>query len=235
MIALISSTIYPPDAPPGGRLACVAPEGRLQQTRGTVASLAALGFTEIYLADNSAERWRGPGEAYFAPARLLRLDTPELDNIGIAEAHLVRRALREVPEDRPILKISGRYLLTRRPDETLGGADIMARLYRHGRWQEMSTRCYAVRSKALHDAFLRQVLREIYSVPTRVAGPRSLARLVRGALLPRTVDYPYEDPPSSIERAAGTVLARRGWKVHAVDYLSVEGQAGSVPGLYVQE
>ena len=235
MIAVVSSTIYPPEAPPGGRLACVAPEERLEQTRRTVESLAELGFSEIYLADNSAERWRGPGEEYFAPAHLLRFDTPQFENIGIAEAHLLLRALREVPADRPILKLSGRYLLRRRPDESLGAADIQARLYQHGAWLEMSTRCYAVRSRALHERFLRQVLREIYSAPTRAVGPRSLLRLVRGALAPGRVDYPYEDPPSSLERAAGSVLRRRAWNVRAVTELFVEGQAGSVPGLYVRE
>jgi hypothetical protein len=214
---------------------CIAPEQRLVQTRATIDSLIAVGIREVYLADNSGPRWAGPDESYFAPARLLRIETPVFDNIGISEIHLLRAALRELPDDGPVMKVSGRYLLRKHPDPTLGGADLLGRFYRTGRVRLMSTRGYVARSRDVLDTFLRQLLREIYSDAARIVGPRSFARIVLGSLRPKSVDWRYEDPPLAVEAAACAVIERWNWRVHPVDRLYLEGQAGSVPGLYISE
>ena len=227
MIALVSSTIFPPDLEVhGGTRTWLTGEQRLQQTRATVASLVAVGAREIVVADNSAERWLAGSEADLWPARVLRLSTPQFRNKGISELFLLRSALPVLPDGEPILKLSGRYRLTRDPSQELSGEDVVGRVERRRRQWLLSTRCYAVRDRATYARLLDLGLRELYAQATRIVGPRSLLRIIRNSLQPDGDEYPYDDPPVSIESVFGVLMRRGRFRFRALERLGVEGVLG---------
>jgi hypothetical protein len=236
MIALVSSTVFPPREPIyDGPRSWLSGDARLQQTCETVRSLHALGAREIVVADNSGDGWRSGAEVELLPARVLRLATPQFRNKGISELHLLRAALPSLGDDEPILKISGRYTLSRDLCAQLDDHDVLGRIYRQGRQWSLSTRCYLVRDRETFAMLIDEAFRELYATPARIVGPRSLLRIVHNSLRPPRDEYPYDDPPVSIERAFGEVLRRRRFRFRSVERLGVEGVLGLQRGTYISE
>lgn len=236
MIALVSSTVFPPTQPGhDGPRTWLTDDERLEQTRRTVRSLVDVGARDIVIADNSGARWRPGTEADLHPARVLLVDTPQFRNKGISEMHMLRRVLEELPESEPVLKVSGRYRVTRDLCEVLGDHDVAARIHHHGRNWSMSTRCYAVRDRATYARLLDDAFREQYAWAARIVGPRSLLRIIRSSVRPSADRFPYDDPPGSIEGAWGRALQLGGYRVRAVDEIGVEGYAGGLAGAFVRE
>lgn len=224
MIALISSTLCPPvtDCCDGPRSVFTHAE-RLAQTRLTVASLVALGFKRIVIADNSTE-WNSDIETALAPAEILRITVPSFRNKGLSELYLLLAAASRLPDDAPVVKISGRYSLDRNPLANLGEADIALKsdgfTERNG---AMSTRAYGCRTVATFRRLLECTLNEAYAYPTRIVGPRSLLRILRASVFPHRDTFPYNDPPHSIERVMVRAIKRLRLRVHCVTPLGISG------------
>lgn len=224
MIALISSTLRPPivHCYDGARSTFSHAE-RLEQTRATVASLVALGFKRIIVADNSPD-WSPEIEPALAPAEVWRITTPEFRNKGLSELFLLRTAAARLPSDQPIIKVSGRYTLSRNPLVEIGDADVSVKSDGFERRAgAISTRSYGCRDVATFQRLVERTITEIFAYPTRIVGPRSLVRLVRNSLSPRADTFPYNDPPHSIEIIIVRAIKQLGLRVHFVSPLGVHG------------
>jgi hypothetical protein len=223
VIALVSSTIFPGHAPVYATSRSVfSPRERLEQTCHTVDTLTANGFADIHVADNSGANWVAGTEERLSPARVHRFTHYQFQNRGIAELYLLLEVLDALPADTPILKISGRYALTKNITNELGHADIAAK------WAEdntsISTRCYMVRNTRLYRRFLEDTLSEVYAYSSRIVGPRSLMRILKHSLRPDSDDSLYFDPTISIEGAAARVLRRGKYAVGHLTELGLEGE-----------
>jgi hypothetical protein len=230
MIAVVSSTVAPSSAPShDGARTTLSPEVRLEQTRGTVDSLVARGITDILIADNSPGTWLRDRAASLSPARILCQRQPPVRNKGIGELWLLLGSLDELPEDQPILKISGRYRLGADSGLSLnGGEDVAAKVYRKGATGEISTRAYLVRNRSVAALLWERALDEMYAERSRIKGPRSLLRIVRNSLLPGDDAFHYSDPNTiSVEQAAYTAIGRLGLRLRPVENLDIEGTLGS--------
>jgi hypothetical protein len=232
MIAIVSSTVAPSPLPDhAGARTTLSPEVRLEQTRGTVASLVALGAREIIIADNSPGEWLRDRSSVLSPARVISMVQPPIRNKGIGELWLLLGALEALAENEPILKISGRYrvgpatqLVLRETD------DVVAKVYHPGGSAEISTRCYLMRDKAVASALWARSLDELYAQPSRIVGPRSLIRIIGNSIRPSRDDFRYSDPgTSSVERAALRAIRHLSLRLRPVDNLDVEGIMGG-PG-----
>ena len=236
-VAIISSTIAPANSEHyGGLAAQYDPALRLEQTRGTVESLTALGVREIYLADNSGANWQDGMEEAVKPARVQVFSQHQYCNKGISELYLLLAALPQLPTDRPIIKLSGRYQLSRRLDTELGESDFVVREW-HGLSLSrcsVSTVAYAVCNRAVYDRFLRETLRDMFGFAARIVGPQSLLRILHNSLFPTQDAYPYDDPPGTLEHAAWRALKKQGCRLQTVESLGVEGIAGQGGNRYYQ-
>ena len=235
MIALVSSTLRPPAADCyDGERSRFSPAERLEQTRATVGSLAALGFRRIVVADNSPE-WDPAAAAALAPAELWRIATPAFRNKGLAELHLLRAAAARLPSGAPVLKVSGRYLLTRNPLTEIGDAEVAVKSADFARRRgAMSTRAYACRDIATLQRLVARAIDEAFAYPTRIVGPRSLWRLVCASLAPQRDTFPYADPPHSVEFILARTIKLLRLRVHFVATLGIHGTMAAT-GEHVDE
>lgn len=229
MIAIVSSTIAPSATPShdGARTTFSAAE-RLTHTRETVASLVAAGVSDILIADNSPGGLEPAWHAALAPARLHSFPAPPFRNKGIGEMWLLLSALPLLPADRPILKLSGRYRVA--PDSPLlaePSADVTGRAYGSGRRAELSTRAYVLRDRSVAERLWPRTLDEIYARSARIAGPRSLLRLLAASLRPARDDHIYSDPPGSVELAIRDAIRHLGLSLRACEKIHVDGILGS--------
>ena len=236
MIAVLSSTIAPSTLPShDGPRTNIDVEKRLAQTVESVRSLTALGFSDIYLADNSPAL---PPSAtqLLAPARVFSFGHFPYRNKGVAEALLLLALAEHLPPDRPLMKLSGRYRAGLNLCDTLHGADLAGLFTGGGNTAEnLSTRAYAVRDRDTFTRFLQGTLDELYASPWRVVGPRSLLSLARRLMRPASDVYPYSDPLGSLEISAARWLRHSGLKIRKLEKLGVEGVLGSWINPAVQE
>lgn len=236
MIAVISSTIAPSALPShDGPRTNIDVEKRLAQTVESVRSLTALGFSEIYIADNSLTL-PPSAEQLLAPARLLRFGHFPYRNKGVAEALLLLALSEHLPPARPIMKLSGRYRAGLNLCDSLHDAALAGLFAAAGSSAEnLSTRAYAVRDRATFIRLLQGTLDELYASPWRVVGPRSLLSLVRRLLRSASDAYPYSDPLGSLEISAARWLKHSGLKIQKLEKLGIEGVLGSWINPAVQE
>lgn len=200
---------------------------RLEQTRKTIASLVRAGITDIFLADNSGGNWADGTEELLQPAKVYFYNQFQFQNKGISEIYLLLSALEHLPEETPILKISGRYYLSDSLRFGLEGADVAAKFIPYAKTQLwMSTRCYMVKNKEVYARFLRETVRDLYAYPSRIVGPGSLLRILRNSIFPERDDAPYDDPLQPIEVAAARVLKRADYRVKQIEVLGIEGVTG---------
>jgi hypothetical protein len=238
MIAVVSSTVAPSAAPShDGARTTLSPEVRLEQTKGTVESLLALGVKEIFVADNSPGNWLRDRAETLAPARVMFFEQPAIRNKGIAELWLLLAAINALPGSQPILKISGRYRVGARTELFLGDSyDVVAKLHGGGSAAGISTRCYLMRNREIAARLWERTLDEIYAERSRIVGPRSLMRIIRNSLRPKMDDFHYSDPNTlSIEQAALISIRRLGLRLMQVSNLDVEGTLGSWTNPIVRE
>lgn len=229
MIAIVSSTVAPSALPShDGARTTLTPEVRLEHTQGTVASLVALGVKEIFIADNSAGNWLRDRAAALAPARILSFSQPPIRNKGIGEMWLLLGALEALPENEPILKISGRYRVGPATELKLReGDDVAGKVYLHGRVHSLSTRCYLMRNRAVAARLWERTLDEIYAEAARIHGPRSLLRILQSSLQPGRDRLRYGDPAAAVETAVYNAIRHLPLRLREVQHLAVEGIMGS--------
>lgn len=224
MIALISSTITPPasDCYDGAR-SRFTPTERLEQTRASVGSLAALGFRQIVIADNGVPLDEA-ARAALQPAIVRHIPTTQFRNKGLSELFLLRDAAASIPGDLPLVKLSGRYLLTKNPLESLGSADFVVRSENFSaRRGAISSRAYACRDAATFRRLIARTLDEAFAYSHRIVGPGSLWRRLQITLNPRSDTFPYADPPHSIEFLLARAAKLLRLRVAVVRQLGVRG------------
>lgn len=229
VIAVISSTIFPSDAPIywGSPRRVIPTQERLEGTQKTIASLLAAKVDEIYLADNSGENWVAGTEEQLSPARVYVYHQHQFQNKGISELYLLLSIMEHLPAATPILKMSGRYYLKNGLGFGLDDKDVAANFVPYARTQLwMSTRCYLVKDKEVYERFLKDTLRALYGYQARIVGPGSLLRILRNSIFPERDDSTYDDPLLPIEIAAARVLQRAGYSVKEVAVLGIEGITG---------
>jgi hypothetical protein len=230
MIAVVSSTVSPSLLPShDGARTTLSPEIRLEQTRGTVESLLAIGVREIVIADNSPGTWLQERVASLAPARVVTFRQPPVRNKGIGELWLLLGCVDELPEDEQIMKISGRYRVGGKTELALRDEDdVAAKVFGANSSEEISTRCYLLRNRAVAARLWGRALDEMYAERSRIVGPRSLLRIVRNSVNPQADSFPYSDPNTkSLERATLVAIRHLRLRLRAVGNLDVEGTLGS--------
>ena len=238
MIAIVSSTVAPSPLPShDGARTTLSSDLRLEQTRGTVASLLAMGVRDIVVADNSAGTWLRDRATALAPARVLSFDQPPVRNKGIGELWLLLGSVDALPEDEPILKISGRYRIGSHTELALrAGDDIAAKVHRNGLTEEVSTRCYLMRNRGIAARLWERSLDEMYAERSRIVGPRSLVRIIRNSVLPDLDAFHYGDPNTiSVEQATLIATRRLRLRLRSVANLDIEGTLGSWTNPTVRE
>ncbi len=237
MIAVVSSTIAPSELPShDGVRTTLTPEVRLEHTKGTIASLVALGVREIFVADNSASPWPRDHTAAFAPARTLFYSQPPIRNKGIGEMWLLLAALPSLPENEPILKISGRYRVGQDTGLKLrDGDDVAGKVYLHRRERSLSTRCYLMRNRAVATRLWERALDEMYAEAARIHGPRSFWRILQSSLFPANDHLRYSDPNTALETAIYRAITHLPLRLNAVEHLAVDGVLGKWDNAIIKE
>lgn len=229
MIAIVSSTIAPSALPShDGARTTLSPAVRLEHTKGTIASLVALGTRQIFVADNSVDRWLQSHAASLAPAHILSFSQPPIRNKGIGEMWLLLGALPSLPDNEPILKISGRYRIGPGTGLRLrDGDEVAGKVYANGRVRSLSTRCYLMRDRSVATRLWERTLDEIYAEQARICGPRSLLRILKSSLRPEHDQLRYSDPTTAVETAIYKAIRYLPLQLHEIEHLAVEGILGS--------
>ena len=237
MIAVVSSTVAPSTLPShDGVRTTLTPEVRLTHTQGTIASLVTLGVREIFVADNSPTSWLRDRAADLAPARVLSFNQPPIRNKGLGEMWLLLSALESLPENEPIMKISGRYRVG--PETQLKlreGDDVAGKVYPQGRDHVLSTRCYLMRNRNVATRLWERTLDELYADAARIHGPRSLWRLLQNSLRPDRDLLRYSDPSLSVETAIHRAIRHLSLRINSVEHLAVEGVLGKWDNAVIRE
>ena len=237
MIAVVSSTIAPSALPShDGARTTLTPQVRLEHTQGTIASLVALGVHEIFVADNSPGSWLRDHAAALTPARVLSFDQPPIRNKGLGEMWLLLAALESLPEDEPILKISGRYRIGQDTSLQLRtGDDVAGKIYTQSRCPCLSTRCYLLRNRAVAAKLWERTLDEMYADAARIHGLRSFWRIVRNSLHPRADHLRYGDPNTALETATYRAIQYLPLRLNPVRHLALEGVLGKWDNSVIKE
>lgn len=223
MTGLVTSTIRPAAAAVhGGPRSAFSPSERLEQTVGTVRSLVALGVSEIYVLDNSADLDAEAAARALAPGRIVRCPPTQFLNKGISEAHMVLSFCGSHALSGPLLKVSGRYQVGQLPPLDWGRCDVAAVADE----RNISTQCYAVRDAGVLERLMTGALREIYGYSSRVVGLRSAWRILYHSLFPERDDYPHHDPTFSLEFGCRRAIRRERLRLCTVDGFDVRGVIG---------
>lgn len=229
MIGVISSTLVPSVQPShDGARSNLDPALRLQQTVETVESLVRLELREIYLADNSAVPPDSETVRRLTPATVIHFGHFPYKNKGIGELILLLDLCSRLPDDQPIMKISGRYRGKINLCAKLASADFVGRFNTSSRGpRDVSTRGYATRNRRIFSAFVQGTLDTVYASPWKIAGPRSFWNVARNLWTGGPAHYPFSDPPVGVEIAAAAWLRRSGLSIQPVHDLGIDGTLGS--------
>jgi len=238
MIAIITSTIFPPSESSYWNSRKEAkPEERFEQTLETIQSLIKYEIEHIYLCDNSGYGWTPELKDKVKPVELQLFGHYQFRNYGISELYMLKKGLCQLPEDESVLKISGRYRLTKDPRDYLGDADVAGRLYNPETYKKrtLSTALYCVKNSKIFSFIVDQALREIYASQCRIVGPGSLFRILKNSISRSGGEYSYEDPNTSIEGAIARVIKIKKLKVRHIPSLGIQGYQCGDPERWITE
>jgi hypothetical protein len=238
---VIASTIFPAPSPNPEVVKSVYSSGeRLEQTKGAVNSLIDLGYEDLLLLDNSGSRFQQILAEEFPAATVKTFDHFQYDNKGIAETILLLAGLEFVPDDRVLMKISGRYMLHRRVVCDLAAYDLAARVYAHPdrlirHRKTMATRCYFVKNKRIYREYLLGLLQEIYGYSARIVGLGSLKRWLVNQVNSKANTYSYFCPSLSVEAASLRVVRKLDFRLQCLDRIGLTGHAGTFDSLLIED
>jgi len=232
LIAVITSTIFPPNLGPQEVRSVFSSEERLEQTQATIQSLLKCGYTQIFLLDNSGKYWVQETVNKLHPAKVILFHHHQFKNKGISESLMLIDALEYLPDNTPILKISGRYKLERYLNIDGNAFDLSAKFYTHKfkyftTRSTMATRCYLVKDKITYHTYLSALLEEMYSYSSKIVGIGSLKRFFTNQFFPRENKYEFFDPALSVEAASIRVIKKLSFKVHKIEKVGLSGLAGT--------
>lgn len=223
MIAIISSTIFP-DLPAEATLyrGSIDYADRLAQTVTTIKSLQSLGFTKIYLFDNSGFNWDEQADPQLAPAEVIKFNSFQYNNKGLSELMMLLHGMQKIASDQPVLKISGRYVLSEKIDEmNFSTYDFAGKFHA----DTISTRAYYFKNSDTMKAVLFAALNNMYSYKHRIVGLRSLVQVAKNAFL-RNVSTSFYDTTISIERGMFNAIKKLKLKSLHLEKLNVSGISG---------
>jgi hypothetical protein len=240
MVVVITSTIFPPVSNSGDIRSVFSPAERLDQTKGTIKSLLDCGYNEIYLFDNSGSYWVKDTEAELFPAKVFVFNQHQYKNKGISETLMLVDGLEHLPEGTQIMKISGRYKLSKHQDTDMNDFDIAARFSTHKFKYfttriTMATRCYLVRDKSVYQTYLSAMLEEIYSYSSKIVGIGSLKRFLNNQFSPKKNKYDFFDPALSVEAASVRVIKKLKLKIYNIKKIGLSGYAGTFNNLLIED
>lgn len=223
MIAIISSTIFPSPATATTQYRSIIPPlDRLKQTKRTIESLQKLNFSDIYLFDNSGFYWVDGHEKELFPAKIIKINSLQYTNKGLSELIMLVQGMQVLPENTPILKISGRYELSRQLDlEKLTGFDFAGKLYD----DSISTRSYYFKDKNVMEKVLMYALNNMYYYKHRVTGFRSLRKVIKNAFCFNENENYYESS-ISIERGMYNAIKNLALKIYLMPNINIRGVSG---------
>jgi len=223
MIAIISSTLVPPAATSVTKYRnFISNDQRLKQTEATINSLKE--FTNIYVFDNSYPSISEREKDILKPARLWSIDVFPYQNKGLSEIYLLLLGIRNLPDNVPIFKISGRYILTEQWDfKNLRDFDFVGKFDGP---KTISTRAYYFRNKNILHEVLICALNFMYAYSSRIVGPRSFIRILKNA-----INLSHKDnifcPTISIERAMGEAIHMLSLNTQNLKKLYIAGISGN--------
>lgn len=182
MIALITSTICPP--PPTINTlyrSTIEPHQRLNETIQTIESLRMNGINNIFLFDNSGPFWLNEFDDKIKNCILIKINFCQFENKGLSELLLIKSAIPYLPENLPILKISGRYqLINTSMFEYISKYDIVCKQYKNC----ISTRAYLVKNKNVLDGMISASLNSMLNYNSSIKGILSLFSIIRNTVWP---------------------------------------------------
>lgn len=221
MIAIVTSTIFPQPATQNAVYrGTIKGEERLNQTIETISSLTKNGLDKIFLLDNSHLPLSEHTIHLLSPARVLTFNMFQFKNKGLTELYMLLAGLKNIPEDTPIFKISGRYQLNQIIDHSAQGWDFMGKYDKETK--TISTRAYYFKNKAIFEKVLLLALNYIYAYQHRIVGPKSLLKILRNAFRPDLNKLFYESS-ISIERGMGEAIDNLKLNIVNIDQLNVSG------------
>ena len=237
---VITSTIFPQSNTPELVKSVFSPVDRLSQTIETIESLKQLGYSDIYLFDNSGTQYQAVLEKEFAGIAVKTFDHFQFNNKGISEAFLLLAAIKHLPADRPIIKISGRYKLSDRIDFDDTQFDFAAKFYQHSdrlffHKETMATRCYAVKNKLIFEKYLIALLDEIYAYSGRIFGLGSFKRFLINQFNSNKNSYSYFNANLSVEAASINALQKTQLKIARLGKIGLSGLAGTFNDLLIED
>ena len=179
---------------------------RFQHTLATIKSLLDIGFTNIYLIDNSKELVSSKWIENFQSKGVVFLSIPAKNNStknkGLSEIELLLNFCQRVRLQSPILKISGRYRLNSNNLLEIGCAEIIGRIFHRRRgFSEFSTKAYMVANQIVWEQILRESAKSTKFLIYKFWTPYLFKRLIsflRDVFLKGNFDL-LRDPTISIE------------------------------------
>lgn len=223
MIAIITSTIFPATATATTNYkGSIDYQDRLTQTIKTIKSLIDLQFSEIYLFDNSGFNWDTTVETQLSPAKIIKFNMFQFDNKGLSELYMLLHGLSIIPKNKPILKISGRYILEQKvADEVLNEVDFAGKF----NLDTISTRAYYFSTKEIMQNVLYVAVNNMYSYKHKIVGFRSLFKVMQNAFF-NNGQSSFYDTTISIERGMFNAIKKLKLKTHHMPIIHVNGVSG---------
>ncbi len=220
MIAIISSCLYPEEND-GIKRSHFTNEERVEQTLLTISALENFQFSQIILVDNSAIANFDAIKSAFEKVTIVHTKQYQFKNKGVNEFLMLLAVVRNLPDNEPIFKISGRYL----PNENFStlfetAYDFKVRAYNLGTKKfSISTRGYFVRNKEIYEDFLLKTLHETYLYPQRVVGFRSFVNFLKQTLSPNL----NSTVTTSVEFAGSRMLKYSNYNVQYIEEIGING------------
>jgi hypothetical protein len=226
MIAIVTSTIFPLAATKHTQYReTISSSDRLDQTKQTIVSLKEHGFEKIYLFDNSGFQWGEGTEALLYPAEILKFNTFQFENKGLSELYMLLCGLVNIPENIPIFKISGRYTLNQKINNSLiFEYNFIGKFF--DKDKTISTRGYYFQDKQTMYRVLHLALNYVYAYPSKVVGPGSLLRIIQNAFNPNLEKKFYESS-ISIERGIYKAIKECKLSTLQLEELNISGISGN--------
>lgn len=234
MIAIITSTSIIENSEIWSKNYLTNQNIRIIQTKETIESLKKIAaIKEIYIFDNSGYKYKDYLSKQYNDVKLFVQDQYKFNNKGLSEIHLILNNLIHIPEDIPILKISGRYKINNITEfnnnlSKFSEYEIIALNNSDG----ISTRLYIVRSKQIYEKLLINILNRCYERLFSVTGLRSLKNFICRKLKPKNSK---NTPFLSIEWAFFEISKQKLFDIKYVRKLHIKGQLATNPSKIIEE
>lgn len=228
MIAIVSSCIKPFQSG-NQRKSHFSVADREMQTLFTLEKLEAYRFSRIILVDNSVDFDFSHIKKKFENVEVVHIKQYQFENKGVNELLMLLALVDELPDNEPILKISGRYYPNDGFAANIGTAiDFKVRGYDfESKRGSISTRAYFVRNKQLYKDFLLKTFNEVFLYPGRIVGLRSFIKAIVTSLR-KPVFFPNFN--ASIEFSAARVLKNGNYALDVTDTIGIQGEIAGFEG-----